>query len=373
MRVAALRLIVSLTVFVVVLSSLPARAEAPADLSEFVATLAREAIDAGTMVGLSVGVAKGDEVWLAAGYGQANLELQVPASGDSVYRIGSITKQFTAAGILLLMQDGKLNLDDPLTRFLPDYPLQGHTVTIRHLLNHTSGIKSFTDDMVYRLLMFQPVSHKQILARFQDKPFDFEPGAEFRYCNSGYYLLGLVIEEASGQNYEEFLQQRIIEPLELKATFYDRYGRIIPNRVDGYEKVTKSTFQNATYINMRQPFAAGALVSSVRDLLRWQQALVNHRLLDAESWELMTTRAKLDDGTDSDYCLGVARGRLGEHPTIRHGGGINGFRSDLVYFPDEDITIAVLTNTDGADPGGISNKIARHLLQTPDEDAEARP
>ncbi len=339
-----------------------AQAEPPDDLEAFVDSVAEAVIESGESVGLSVGIAKGDEPWLAKGYGLANLELKAPATAKSVYRIGSITKQFTAAAVLLLVEDGRLSLDDPLTRFLPDYPTQGHEVTVRQLLQHTSGIKSFTSLPSYRRDLHQPVTHEDIIKRFKDEPFDFPPGEKFSYCNSGYYLLGVIVEKASGQTYEEFLKERILLPLELKTTVYDRHGLIIPNRAAGYGKAWGGGFRNADYVNMGQPFAAGALASTVEDLIRWQQGLATHKLLKPASWESMTTRGKLNDGKTSTYGLGVFLRKLDDRQTIRHGGGIKGFRSDLAFFPDTSITIAVLTNSEGAHPERITDRIARHIF-----------
>ena len=339
------------------------QAEPPDDLEEFVDSVAGAVIESGESVGLSVGIAKGDERWFAKGYGLANLELKAPATAKSVYRIGSITKQFTAAAVLLLVEDGKLSLDDPLTRFLPDYPTQGHEVTVRQLLQHTSGIKSFTNLPSYRHDLHHAVTHEDIIGRFQDEPFDFPPGDKFSYCNSGYYLLGVLVEKASGQTYEEFLKERILTTLELDNTVYDRHGPIIPNRAAGYGKAWGGGFRNADYVNMRQPFAAGALASTVEDLIRWQRGLENHELLKPASWKAMTTRGKLNDGKTSPYGFGVFLRKLDDQTAIRHGGGINGFRSDLAFFPDTNITIAVLTNTEGASPEKTTDRIARHIFQ----------
>jgi len=340
-----------------------AQASPPEGLEKFVDSVAQAVIESGESVGLSIGIAKGDERWLAKGYGLANLEHKAPATAASVYRIGSITKQFTAAAVLLLVEDDKLSLDDPLTRFLPEYPMQGHEVTVRQLLQHTSGIMSFTSLPSHRSKLHQPVTHEDIIGRFKDEPFDFPPGEKFSYCNSGYYLLGIIIEKASGQTFEEFLKERIFSVLRIEATFYDRHGLIIPNRAAGYGKAWGGGFRNAAYVNMRQPFAAGALASTVEDLIRWQRGLVNHELLKPASWKAMTTPGKLNNGKTSSYGLGVFLRELDDQPAIRHGGGIIGFRSDLAYLPDTDITIAVLTNTEGARPQRITDRIAQYLFQ----------
>ncbi len=339
------------------------RAATDAALKAFVDSIANEVVESGETVGVSIGIGKDDEPLLLKGYGHSNLELKVPATAESVYRIGSITKQFTAAAILLLAEDGKHSLDDPMTRFLPDYPMQGHAVTVRQLLNHTSGIKSFTSLPSYRKEMHLPVTHDDIINRFKNEPFDFAPGEKFSYCNSGYYLLGVIVEKVSGKPYEEFLKGRIFRALKLDSTVYDRHALVIPNRAAGYGKTRGGKgFRNAAYLDMGQPFAAGSLASTVGDLLRWQHGLADLKLLRADSWNAMKTRGKLNNEKETGYGLGVFLGNVEGQPVIRHGGGINGFRSELVYLPKELVTIAVLTNTEGARPDRIANRLARHFL-----------
>jgi len=340
----------------------------PANLEEVVDSIATDAIKSGSTVGLSIAIAKGADIVLAKGYGLADFESEVPATAETVYRIGSITKQFTAAAILLLMEEEKIGIDDPLTKFLSDYPTQGRTVTIRHLLQHTSGIKSFTDLPSYRKQMRLDVSHDDILNRFKDEPFHFAPGENYRYCNSGYYLLGVILEQVAERSFEEFLQQRIFSPLQLKRTFYDRHARIIPHRARGYSR-WGGELSNARYLSMTQPFAAGALASTVGDLVRWQRALLSNELLTASSYKLMTTAGTLTNGTSIDYGLGTFLRKQGDHATVGHGGGINEFRSELVYYPENDYTIVVLANSGNAQPAQITKGIAGQLFGVGQENA----
>lgn len=342
---------------------------APADLETFVDSIAQQAIEKQSAIGLSIGIAIGDEILLAKGYGSADLELDVPATEKMVYRIGSITKQFTAAAILLLVEEGKLKLDDPLTKFLPDYPTQSHVVTLRHLLHHTSGIKDFTRLPDYRQQLAKRVSHEDILARFKDEPFDFEPEAKFQYCNSGYYLLGVVIENVSELSYEEFVQTRILEPLKMKTTYYDKPSRIIPNRASGYSR-WGPRLRNAGYINMKQPFSAGAMASTVTDLILWERGLINNSLLSADSGKMMKTRGKRADGKPINYGLGTFLRKINGQQTIGHGGGIVGFRSDLIYYPKLDCTIVVLANCDRFNTSQTSKQIAAHLIKSKTENSE---
>lgn len=344
-------------------------ADERADVAAIVEAIGSQAVETDMVMGLSIGVAKGDMVLCAQGFGLANVELNVPATRDTVYRIGSITKQFTAAAILLLVEEGKIELDDPLTEHLPEYPEHADQVTIRHLLGHTSGIKDFTRLPKYRRELPIYVTPQDVLDRFQELPLNFAPGDEHRYCNSGYYLLGLVVENASGTSYQKFLDERIFGALGLKDTYDDSHGRLIPQRAAGYMRWGQSV-RNAPYINMRQTIGAGNLVSTVDDLLAWQQALIANRLLSAESFQWMTEQGKLNDGKAFNYGLGVGLGKRGKHQVIRHGGGINGFRADLTFYPEAGYTIAVLANSENAKVSRISDRVGARLL---DEDEADRP
>jgi D-alanyl-D-alanine carboxypeptidase len=337
------------------------RADEPNDVEAIIDSVGRQAIEKDKIVGLSIGIAKGDTVLCAKGFGLANVELNVPASAETVYRIGSITKQFTAAAILLLVEDEKIVLDDPLTKYLPDYPKPGSKITVLHLLQHTSGIKSFTSLPAYRKELPLDVTQEEVLKRFQNLPLDFEPGQKHRYCNSGYFLLALIVEKASGKSFQEFVQERLFNTSKLNSTYCETHSRIIPHRAAGYSR-WGGVLSNARYINMKQTVGAGDLVSTVGDLLAWQQALVNHRLLKPESFEMMTTRGRLDDGKTMNYGLGLFIRKLGDLEVIRHGGGIQGFRADLAYYPESGYTIAVLSNSGNANASRISDRIARRLL-----------
>ncbi|NNE90072.1 MAG: beta-lactamase family protein [Verrucomicrobiales bacterium] len=338
---------------------------ADSKIDELVSSIAERQIKAGRVVGVSIGIARGDEIVHLKGYGTADLENDVAATEKGVYRIGSITKMFTAAAILLLVEEEKLNLDDPLSKFIPDYPEPvGDEVTVLHLLQHTSGIFSFTDIPNRRLQMRMDVKHEEVVERFKDKPVHFEPGEKFRYCNSGYFLLGMIIEKVSGQKYGAFLEERIFQPLDLKSTYLDRNLRVIPHRVRGYAKWGENTV-NANYTSMTQPFSAGAMASTAGDLIHWQRALVNGDLLKPESYEQMTTAGERNDGKSIPYGLGcfVNPGDDNKPKQIWHGGGIPGFISELVYFPESDLTIVILTNSMQAQANKMSREIASGILE----------
>ncbi|MEM7145650.1 MAG: serine hydrolase domain-containing protein [Verrucomicrobiota bacterium] len=332
------------------------------ELEEAVGAIAAEWVNSEKTAGLSIGVAKGGEVLLAEGYGSANLELEVSASAESVYRIGSVTKQFTAAAILLLVEEGTVGLGDSLSQWLPDFDMQGHEVTVLQLLQHTSGIRSMTSLPTFREQVREDAGREEMLALIEAEPFDFPPGRRFKYNNSGYYLLGVIIEEASGKTYGQFLRERIFEPLGMESTRVGGWRPLIENRASGYAR-WGVYFLNAEPISMTQPFAAGALVSTVGDLMKWQRGLVEGKVLSEASWERMTTRGITNKGDEIPYGCGVFVQRAEGQPVIRHGGGIKGFRSELNYFPESDVTIVVLANTENVAVNEIVEAVAGVVLR----------
>ena len=336
-------------------------------LDQLVAEIAEGEIEAGRAIGMTIGVARGDETLHLKGYGLADIENSVAASENSVYRIGSITKMFTAVAILLLVEEDKLSLDDPLTKFLPDYPGPGGHATVRQLLQHTSGIFSFTDRPNHRGNQRNDMTLEEITASFRDQPLHFEPGEKYRYCNSGYLLLGMIIEKVSKISYEDFLREEIVDPHEIGFVVYDRHRKIIPHRARGYGAWGDSKF-NAAFVSMTQPFAAGALASDADSLLRWSKALMRNEVLQPESFEKMTTPGKLNNGKRTRYGFGCQVETLKGQRVIRHGGGIPGFVTELAFFPETELSVVVLTNTTSTRPRALADRIARSLLpKKPDE------
>ncbi len=294
--------------------------------------------------GAAILVKKQGKVILRKGYGLANLELNVPVEPDMIFRLGSVTKQFTAVAILILAEEGKLSLQDEITRFLPDYPTQGKKITVEHLLTHTSGVKSYTDLPEWLPLQRKDMTVAEIIDLAKDKPVEFAPGGRWKYCNSGYILLGAIIEKVSGKTYADFLQDRIFGPLGLKSSCYDSTSRIIPRRASGYSK-GNSGFENASYLSMSQPYAAGSLASSVDDLAAWTEALLSGKLIKRETLERAFTSCKLRDGLDTKYGYGWCISDYEGHRLIEHGGGINGFLSYALFFPEDQVFVALLTNS----------------------------
>ena len=285
----------------------------------------------------SVLVARGADVVFSKGYGSANLEWNIPNSPATKFRLGSLTKQFTAASILLLEERSRLKTEDLVSKHLPDAPPAWRGITIAHLLTHTSGIPSFTGFPEYQSREPFAVSTQQIVSWFRDKPLEFQPGEKFNYSNSGYVLLGYIIERLTGESYGRFVQQNIFTPLGMKDSGYDSNSAIISNRAAGYSAGPNGPV-NAGFIHMSIPHAAGALYSTTGDLLRWEQGLFVGKLLTTASLQKMTAPAK------NDYAFGLVVTSANGHKVIMHNGGIEGFNTMLSYFPDDKLTVVVLSN-----------------------------
>ncbi len=309
--------------------------------------------------GATVLVAKKGQIIYHKAFGMANLELDVPMRTDHVFRIGSVTKQFTAAAILQLAEQGKLSLQDELTKFIPDYPTQGKKITVEQLLNHTSGIKSYTDlkkwDQQEQRRDFTPLA---LIDYFKNEPMDFDPGTQWKYNNSGYILLGYIIEKVSGQSYGDYISEHFFKPLGMTHSYYGDVVPLIKNRAAGYSRWGADAYANSDYLSMTQPYAAGSLLSTVEDLYIWTTALHAGKVIKPESLKKATTPCILPDGTNTHYGFGLQMSNLLGHTTVEHSGGIHGFLSDLVYVPDADVCVAILTNCDCQPPGDVAAEMA---------------
>ena len=332
-------------------------------LVRYVDSVANAAVTEHRTAGVSVAIVKKGRTLLAKGYGFADLENDVPANAETVYRIGSITKQFTAAGIMRLMEQGKLSLEDTLQKFLPSFPTQGNRVTVRHLLTHTSGIKSYTGmGPRWARLMRLDMSTDSMVALFANEPFDFKPGERWLYDNSGYFLLGVILEKLSGKTYAQYVQDEFFRPLGLKGTVYCEQAPLIKRRAQGYAVTPTGQFTNAEPLSMSQPYAAGSLCSTVNDLAAWTLALSSGRVVSPASYTLMSTPGTLNNGTAHTYGFGLGIGKQGGHRQISHNGGINGFVSELHYYPDDSLVTVVLTNTGGPTAPTVERFVARRAL-----------
>jgi CubicO group peptidase (beta-lactamase class C family) len=296
-------------------------------------------------------VARDGKPLLEKGYGFANLEWNIPNSPATRFRLGSVSKQFTAACILLLEDRGKLHVDDPISRYLGALPQNWKKITIFQLLNHTAGIPNFTDFPNYKDNHSLSVTPAQLIKRFEAKPLDFEPGKNWKYSNSGYVLLGAIIEKVSGKSYAHFVQENIFEPLDMHDSGYDSNSAIIKQRASGYEK-SNDVLLNATYVDMSVPYAAGGLYSTVGDMLKWQLGLFGGKLLSPAALKKMITPCK------NKYACGLSVDKLDGHKVIAHGGGIDGFNTSFAYFPDDRLLVVVLGNQEGTAPTAISKKLA---------------
>jgi D-alanyl-D-alanine carboxypeptidase len=313
-------------------------------------------------VALSVAVAVGDEMLYERTPGFADLEFDVPADAETMFRIGSITKQFTAAAIVRLAEQGELAIDDPLTQFLPDYPTHGHEITLRHLLTHTAGVPNYTAlGPAWYSVAARELPDEELVALWKDRPLDFEPGERWSYSNSGYYLLGMVITKVSGQPYADYLQKEFFEPLHLTRTRYDSNGEVLRNRAQGYGWEDER-FWNDRLIGMSQPGAAGGLISTAGDLVRWQRALVTGKVVRPESYEEMTLPYLLNGGGETTYGLGLSLEDRGGRRCISHGGGIFGFNSFLAWFPDEGLSVAVISNSEGLSSEALVPRLVEAAL-----------
>jgi len=315
--------------------------------------------------GATVLVAKEGEVIYRKAFGLANLELQVPMVAENVLEIGSMTKQFTSVSILMLMEEGKLNLDDPITKFLPEYPTDGNIITVHHLLNHTSGIKSYTSMRPFFEKARTDMSPIEIIDFFKDEPMDFDTGEEYRYNNSAYIILGYIIEEIAGISYAEFIDSRIFKPLGMEHSFYGSKTQLIPNRAYGYQPTREGGYQNAAYLSMTLPYAGGSLMSNVDDLLIWQQAIHNNTLITAESKKRAFTNGSLNNGDPINYGYGYSINEIAGIPSIEHGGGIFGYECYATYVPSEDLYAVILTNRNGNGPTDLTVRIAALAMGKP--------
>ncbi len=308
--------------------------------------------------GVAVLVMRGDEVLYRGARGEADVEADVPLKPEDRFRIASVTKQIAAAGLLTLIDAGKVSLDDPLSKYLPDYP-GGAGITVHQLLNHTSGIKSYTEiPGLFEGPIQRDLTTAQLVGYFKDQTPAFAPGEAWAYNNSGYVLVGAVIEAASGQPWHEYLGQALFKPLGMKDTGYGADPAVVARQVKGYTTGDKAPAP-ALQISMTQPHAAGALVSTVDDLARWNRALHEGRVLKPATYARMITPS--GKATEAGYGYGIQTSSVKGSPVLQHSGGIPGFTSFLTYVPGADVSVVVLHNSETPSPGQETGSIARRL------------
>lgn len=294
-------------------------------------------------------------------FGKANLELGVNLTPENVFQLGSITKQFTAISLLILEEQGKLKVNDLVSKYIPDYP-SGDKITIHHLLTHTSGIKDFTKMKSLSSIAQKDMTPKMMVDFFKNEPSDFPPGEKFEYNNSGYVLLGYLIELISGETYEQFVKKHIFDKARMTSSYYASDRQIINKRAYGYHK-KESGYVNKTVISFSVPFSSGSLMSTVGDMLKWQNALNQKLLLSAKETQKAFSKYKLNNGEDFTYGYGWHIKQINGVATREHGGSIFGFKTMGIYIPAKDIYVIGLSNCDCNSPTQITGEIATLTLE----------
>lgn len=295
--------------------------------------------------GLSLVVRQNGKTIKSSGYGLANVELNVPATPDTIYEIGSVTKQFTGTAVMMLVEENKIKLDDSIGNYLTDIPDAWKPITVRQLQNQTSGLKDYTDAPDFAVAALAPANKKQILQPVANLPLSYKPGDAYNYSNTNHFLLGLLIEKASGNTYANFLQERIFTRLGMTETRVNDYRRVLPNRSSGYNyDWSKNVVENTDYWNPAWTFAAGALVSTVNDLAKWDAALYTDKLISSNSKKEMWTAGRLASGVPHRYGFGWYVDKVNGHLNLSHGGDIPGFATYYSRYPDDRLTIIISLN-----------------------------
>jgi D-alanyl-D-alanine carboxypeptidase len=344
-----------------------AGAQSRALMAQRLDSIAADVLAKQRVIGMVVAVMQGEDTVLIRPYGRADVEWDVPMPADAMFEIGSQAKQFTAVMILQLRDEGKLSLDDDITTWLPDFDTRGHKVPLRRLLDHTSGIHDLTETIEFRALVGNrgwPRDSGYALIKRQ--PFDFAPGEMQMYSNSGFWLLGLVVEKASGMSYEEYLEKRLLAPLGMTRSMYCDSFDNVPRRAHGYGIQQGKLYRMPTNIHT-WPFAAGSVCSTAADLLTWNHALHGGKVLSPASYAEMTSPSSFGSGMRLryGYGLGVERDPQGRR-VFNHGGILAGFWTETLHYPDAQATVVVLTNTTGGiDPEVIARQLAEALIPAP--------
>lgn len=304
--------------------------------------------------GVSLAVMKNGEIVLARGYGLANVELQVPVKPETIFQSGSVGKQFTATAIMMLVEEGKLSLDDKITKFFPDTPETWRNITLRHMLTHTSGLGDYPEDFDLR----RDYTEDELVQRVKATPLSFQPGEKWKYSNLAYVMLGVLIHEITGKFYGDFLQERIFKPLEMSTARIISEADIVPNRAAGY-RVVNGQLKNQNWVSPTlNTTADGALYLTVYDMAKWDAALYTEKLLKRSSLEQMWTPVKLNDGKTFPYGFGWTVVTAHGHRLIEHGGSWQGFKSQISRYVDDKLTIVVFANQAQANPAKLAHGVA---------------
>lgn len=314
--------------------------------------------------GAAIGILQGGNLLHCRGYGLASLEWNVPIRPNTVFRIASLTKQFTAMAILILQTQGKLHIEGHLSKYVPDCPPGWRNITLKHLLTHTSGLVNVAELPTFQDQAARHLSIEEVIAMFRPLPLLFEPGTNFCYGNSGYHLLGLIIERVTGDDYEKFIRQAIFEPLGMHHSYFQCTTPIIPNRAGGYIS-QNNTIIPAPFTSSISTHSSGAMESTLEDLLIWEQALHAHKLIDATTQQLMFTPVRLADGRCVEYGFGWSFSKYRGKTLACHGGWAHGFRSLVTRFIEDDLTILILTNHREFSTERVALEIAAQYIDFP--------
>ena len=297
-------------------------------------------------------------------FGKANLELDVDMSTNNIFEIGSNTKQFTAVAIMMLAEEGKLNLNDTITKYFNDYPTHGHTIKIHHLLSHTSGLASFTSSDEWYENRNNEMTQEEFMNLFKKTPMLFAPGEKYYYSNTGYFLLGMIIEKISEKPYNDYIDENIFKKVGMKNSTFMNKHKIIKNRAMGHDKI-KDKFIKSDEMLDSHAYSAGAILSTTYDLYLWNRAIVQNKLISKESKELAFTNYEISNGKYANYGYGWAINEINGTSTIEHSGGTFGSLSNLIYLPENDVFVVLLSNCVCSSTDFISTKMAAIAINKP--------
>jgi CubicO group peptidase (beta-lactamase class C family) len=315
--------------------------------------------------GLALAIVRDGKIVKSQGYGLANIELDVAVKPETIFQTGSVGKQFTATAVMMLVQEGKIHLDHPIGKYLPDSPASWNNVTVRNLLTHTSGVPDYESDSLAKkgaafINLRNDYTEDELFAKFSGLPLDFPPGSKWSYSNSGYVLLGILIHKVAGQFYGDLLQERIFQPLGMTSTRIISEADIIPNRAAGY-RLVNGEIKNQEWVSpMLNTTADGALYTNVLDMAKWDAALYTEKLLKKGSLDQMWSAVRLNDGKTAPYGFGWDVTQVNGHRLIEHGGAWQGFTTQISRYVDDRFTVIVLTNLDSehSQPDKIAHEVA---------------
>ena len=329
-------------------------------LAQRLDSISRAWLAAGPSAGVTVAVVRGRDTLLMEGLGLRDRERALPATAATVYRVGSITKQFTAAAVLQLVEARRIGLGDPITKYLPQYP-QWSAVTVRQLLDHTSGIPSYTASPAWARTWNSDLTPAQLVDFVARDTVDFAPGTRWNYDNTGYVLLGMILDRVTGTPYPQYVRQHFFVPLGMRSAAYCPSTPVAADDAKGYDR-TDGDVRPTTYLSMTHPYSAGALCMNVPDYLRWQTALTSGRVVSPASYAMMSRSDTLNDGSATKYGFGLAPAMLGTHRLIMHGGAVNGFNTEQSWYPDDSLRVVVFTNTARSHPEALEQALAAAVL-----------